>query len=88
MDRILLSSILWDDVEILIEKTVLRAIQSQHSASENAHYISIKTACEILSVSRQTVNEYINKGKLKRYKIGSTTRLLRSDVLSIVEPEQ
>jgi excisionase family DNA binding protein len=54
--------------------------------SEPDQYISISSSCSILSVSRPTVYEYLKSGRLKKYKIGSTTRLLKSEVLALVKP--
>ena len=73
------------DLENLIENSLKRVIYSQPKAIENDQYVSIATTCLILSVSRPTIYEYLKSGRLKKYKIGSTTRLLKSEVLSIVE---
>jgi excisionase family DNA binding protein len=57
----------------------------QTEQGEAEKYISIASTCLMLSVSRPTIYEYLKNGRLKKYKIGSTTRLLKSEVLSIVE---
>ena len=83
-----LLSVIRDEFQSMIDKSLDRAIQSQQQKNpENDHYISIKTASQLLSVSRVTVYEYIKTGRINKYKIGSTTRLLKSDVLSIVQPQ-
>lgn len=88
MKDYMIFSIPLEEVESMITKSVERALQSKSSTEVgDTKYISISTACSILSVTPPTVYEYIERGKLKKYKIDSTTRLLKSEVLSIVIPE-
>lgn len=88
MNDILLSSIPVHELESLIEKSVCRAIQSKQTVTtDKALYVSIKTAAAMIGVSHVTVYDYIKVGRLVKYKIGRTTRLLKSEVLSIVQPE-
>lgn len=87
MDDILLSTLRWDDVKHLIEQSVFRAIQTHRQSLESDQFISIKNACQILSVTPPTIYDYIERGKLKKYKIDSTTRLLKSEVLSIAHQQ-
>jgi excisionase family DNA binding protein len=41
-------------------------------------------AAELLKVTRQTVHAMINRGELRRFKVGHLTRIPRSDVLALV----
>ena len=47
-------------------------------------------AAEILGCSRQTAHALINRGQLRRYKVGRLTRIPAADVHALVgyEPEQ
>ncbi len=85
MNDLFFSPIRLEELESLIEKSLIRVIHTQPKSAENDQYISIASSCLILSVSRPTIYEYLKSGRLKKYKIGSTTRLLKSEVLSIVE---
>ncbi len=41
-------------------------------------------AANVLGVTRQTVHALINRGQLRRYKVGSCTRIPVADVLALV----
>lgn len=41
-------------------------------------------AAEVLGVTRQTVHALINRGELRRFKVGRLTRIPRNDVLALV----
>ncbi len=46
--------------------------------------LTIDETAETLRVSRQTVHALINRGELRRYKIGRSTRLNRREVLALI----
>jgi len=86
MNKGLLTAI-QDEVQSMIENAMDRAILTkQPKDPDNDHFISVKIASEMLSVSRVTIYDYIKRGMLKKYKIGSTTRLKKSEVISVVQP--
>lgn len=87
MQDFLLSPISLADLESIIEKSVGKALQSsQNTPGDLEHYVSVKTASKMIGVTQATIHHYIEEGRLVRYKIGRTTRLLKSDVLSIALP--
>lgn len=84
MSEVVLSFLKLSDIEEVVERSLARAFQSQKQ-SEPEQYISIASAATILAVSKVTIYHYISEGLLNKYKIGSTTRLLKSEVLSLVK---
>lgn len=60
-------------------------------ASPSAEHIyTIPEAADFLKVTRQTVYNLINRGELRRFKVGRSTRIPAADVHALVgyEPEQ
>lgn len=88
MQAVTITQVNIQELETLIENSIRKVLSSQQSqqSTEPDQFISIATCSQILNVSRVTIYEYIKEGRLRKYKIGSTTRLLRSQVLSIAEP--
>ena len=82
MDKIVLFPLPLEELREIISGCINDCLRS-HSGRED-EYISVADAQKILAVSRPTIYEYIKDKRLTKYKIGKATRLLRSEVLSIV----
>ncbi len=54
---------------------------------DGATYLNTSEACEYLGVSRETLNNYLNAGRLHRYKrgIGRTAYYKQSDLDRLLE---
>ena len=50
------------------------------TANQPAEYLTIDETAEILKVSRQSVNNYLNDGKLTRRRIGGNVRIAYSEI--------
>lgn len=46
--------------------------------------LTIPEAAEYLKVTRQTVHHLINRGEIRRYKVGRCTRIPAADVYALV----
>ena len=49
--------------------------------------LTIPETADYLKVTRQTVHALINRGLLRRFKVGSCTRIPTADVLALVGQE-
>lgn len=66
--------------------TILNSINSMPmSETEENEYMTIAEAAKFLSVSERTIERYLDKGTLRRSKLGRLTRLHRSEVKSLVD---
>lgn len=48
------------------------------------HVLTIAEAAEELRVTRQTIHVLMNRGKLRRFKVGRCTRIPAADVLALI----
>lgn len=58
--------------------------RGSHMSQHARIAFSPKEAAELLDVTRQTIHALINKGTLRRFKVGSTTRIPAADVYALV----
>lgn len=84
-DQILVFGLSHSEFTEIVEKTILKVLEStKPQPGQDQTFITISEACKLLSVSRVTIYDLINTGQLKKHKIRRATRLLRSDVMNLV----
>jgi len=47
-------------------------------------YVSVKEAARLLKISEISIRRFLTQRKLRRFKVGSRTLVLQSEVLSLV----
>lgn len=63
---------------------VIPAAEFEAAIGEMSPAVSPNEAAALLGVSRQTIHALINRGELRRFKVGRLTRIPRVDVLALV----
>lgn len=53
--------------------------------SEYPTFVTKKQVTEMIQLSLVTVNTWLKKGKLKKYKMDSSVRIKKSDILDLIE---
>ena len=66
------------------EPTAATLAPAVHAELELSGVLTITEAAAYLKVTRQTVNNLMNRGDLRRFKVGACTRIPAADVLALV----
>jgi excisionase family DNA binding protein len=61
--------------------------KAQEFKPEPSPYVTVNEAAQILYLSEPTVRRLLTEKRLRRFKSGGRTLLLRSDVLSFIKEE-
>ncbi len=69
-------------LEILAaEKTFLK----ESFQSQKPEFLTIREVCDLLKITRQTVYNLIEKGKIKRYRVGKSIRFNISEIEALLK---
>ena len=83
MDKLLLTSLSFPELQSLIISSVETAVQSAtaHLQSKNEIvYLTRKQTSKLLGVSLVTLSEWTKEGKIKGYRISSRVRFKRHEI--------
>ncbi|HEV2617945.1 MAG TPA: helix-turn-helix domain-containing protein [Candidatus Acidoferrales bacterium] len=67
-----------------MRKTTVSANQRQVDPNIIQKYITCRQGAEILKISEISVRRYLTQKKLRRFKVGSRTLILLSEVQSLI----
>jgi excisionase family DNA binding protein len=59
----------------------------QQQQSKDGIYLTVREAADLLRLSEISVRRFLTQQRLRRFKAGSRTLLLRSDVLNLVKKQ-
>jgi len=83
---LILSNFTKEEISTIVADAVSCSMQSfQMNEREPNQYITVDEAAKLLSVSTVTIYDRMKVGELKKHKIGRGTRLLRSEVMALIE---
>ena len=83
MDKLLLTSLSFPELQSLIISSVETAVQSATAhlqAKNEIEYLTRKQTSALLGVSLVTLSEWTKEGKVKGYRIGSRIRYKRHEI--------
>ncbi len=69
-----------NEIEELIQSQSENQNQSQNNDNDKEEYLDTADVCEILKVSKRTVQNYVSKGYLKPRKIHGKNYFKRKDI--------
>jgi excisionase family DNA binding protein len=76
-------------IEEIAARAALIALGALRARAEtDSPFLSIPETAALLRVPRQTVDDWLSRGKLRRYKAGRRTLLLRTEVEAFAAPER
>ncbi|WP_386695870.1 helix-turn-helix transcriptional regulator [Lonepinella sp. MS14435] len=55
---------------------------------EEDKYYTVKEITELLGVTRSTIDRYVKKGKLTRYKFGARTLFKANEIYSLIKTQK
>lgn len=86
MNDILLTTIRIAELEILIQKSVERALsennKKQTPTQSPEEFLTIQQVSKLLGVSLVTLHKWKKEGKIKYHRFGSRIRFLQSEILN------
>jgi excisionase family DNA binding protein len=71
----------------VVEEEIRKALHSSPSGEHDQHFYTVQETASYLSVTRQTVHEYVRQGKLRVYKMGARSYFMRADILAALQSE-
>ncbi len=78
---------LLDAFRKVVQEEVRKALPAAPAAEEDQHPYTVQETAKFLSVTRQTVHEYVRTGKLRVHKIGARSYFMRAEVLAALQSE-
>lgn len=83
MDTMTLTSLSIPDLEAVIRRSIREELKSlpQH---KNEDYLTREETAKLLSISLQSLTNYMNEGKVPYYKLGRRTLFKRNEIESSI----
>lgn len=69
-----------DELLQMIEEAVCKAIEQNRQNNEADQYLSRQETAELCSVTVQTLNNWVNAGRIRSHKINGRVLFRRSDI--------
>lgn len=91
MNQIILTATTREDLVVDIVEKVLHGIEPILKAHQQKHiidkkeYWTIAETASVLKVSKVTIHDYVNRGILKKYRIGSRILFKSAEVLASIQ---
>ena len=78
---------LLEAVHNVVQEAVREALRSSSAKEEDQHLYTVQETAKFLSITRQTVHEYVRTGKLRVHKIGARSYFMRAEILTALQSE-